>query len=241
MIACLPMYDRPELLCATDALWASISNHLRNFGIKVPNRLTRSPNYEDFWESPDLIFGMTCGQPYRDRLHGRVFLIGTFDYALPNCPPGYYQSHIIVRKGDSREKISDLHGAKFAYNSVNSESGYCCVLRLHENLKSFCGDLIETGAHDYSIIKVFEGSADFAAIDAVTWRYFKRSNPEIASKIKIIQSTDPVPGLPLITYKKKFVPNITKAVELALIGSPEIKNALQIKEFVKIPPDHYIQ
>ena len=60
MIASLPMYDRPELLWATDALWEAIANRLNEFGIRAPSRLTRCINYEVLWENSDLIMSMTC-------------------------------------------------------------------------------------------------------------------------------------------------------------------------------------
>ncbi|HHC29138.1 MAG TPA: hypothetical protein ENK80_01020, partial [Rhodobacterales bacterium] len=94
MIAAFPMYDRPETAAAHDRLWAGVRERLP----MAPRRLSRA--YDDdlwgLWESPDLLLGVSCGLPLRDRLAGRVRLVGSLVNDLPGCPRGHYFSRIVI-------------------------------------------------------------------------------------------------------------------------------------------------
>ena len=90
MIAALGMYDLPPIQGANDRLWLGIQHHLG----RGPQTLNRHSDPWDIWQSPGLLFAQTCGMPYRTTLHGKVQLIGTPDYGLEGCPPGFYQSGV---------------------------------------------------------------------------------------------------------------------------------------------------
>ena len=55
------------------------------------------------------------------KLHKIAIYVGTADYALPNCPPGYYNSLIISRPG---YEISEIKNCTFGYNEKMSHSGW---------------------------------------------------------------------------------------------------------------------
>ena len=112
MIACFPMYDRPFLRPATDALWHAIAIACRARGIDAPAELSRHDDYVNLWAHPDLLVGMTCGKPYREGLCDTSVLIGNFDYGLAGCPPGYYNSHIITHIDSPRQALADFEGAR---------------------------------------------------------------------------------------------------------------------------------
>ena len=116
----LGMYDMPEIQAANDRYWQAIRDRL-GYG---PASLSRDLDYWEMWQSPDLLLGQTCGMPYRTRLHDKVTLIGTPDFGLPDCPPGYYQSVIVARSEDTRDTLQDFDGARFAYNENMSQSGW---------------------------------------------------------------------------------------------------------------------
>lgn len=114
-LAMLGMYDMPHDKAANDRLWTRIAAQLSG----APQTLTRDMDFGDMWRSPDLVFAQTCGMPYRTQLHGHVALIGTPDYALPDCAPGYYCS-VLVSKGAA---LDDLNGSRLAFNDGGSQSG----------------------------------------------------------------------------------------------------------------------
>lgn len=110
----------------------------------------------------------TCSYPYRVRLHSKVSLVGTPDYGVPGCPPGYYNSVIVIRAGDGRTSLAAFARGRLAYNEALSQSGWSAP---HAHMASeglACQNRLETGSHQASAKAVHEGRADLAAIDAVT-------------------------------------------------------------------------
>ena len=67
--------------------------------------MTQEVDDIDFWLSPTLCMGQTCGLQYRISLHDRVGLAGTADYALDDCPPGFYRRVVVVRTDDQRDAV----------------------------------------------------------------------------------------------------------------------------------------
>ena len=125
MIASLGMYDRPQAQAANNRLWALIRDGMRAAAMPAPDTLTCGADaYWPGWTSPDLILSQTCGFPYRSRLHGHVTLIGTPDYAVAGCPPGYYHSVYLARADDPRRALAEFDSAAFAFNEALSQSGW---------------------------------------------------------------------------------------------------------------------
>lgn len=201
MIASLPMYDWPEHRGVTDRLWRLIASALRDRGISVPDRLDRESDLNATWLRPDLLVSQTCGLPYVRRLGKRVRLVGAVDHGIGDLPGGLYCSRIIVRTDDPARTLADLRARRAAFNAGDSQSGAGAlrhmVLPLVRNA-GFFGETLATGGHVASIRAVAEGRADTAAIDAATWELALRHLPETAG-LRVLLSTPPTPGLPLIT------------------------------------------
>src|SRR5437868_1066851 len=125
MIASLGMYDFPEAQGSNDRLWALIRDGMRAAGLAAPQDLTRGAGaYWQAWQWPDLTLSQTCGFPFRARLQGKVTLIGTPDYGVAGCPPGYYNSVYVARVGDPRDDLAAFDGAALAFNDDLSQSGW---------------------------------------------------------------------------------------------------------------------
>lgn len=198
MIAALPMYDRPETAAAHDALWAAVRDALRADGLPAPQALDRGIGLWEGWEHPALVLGQTCGLPYRTRLHGRVELVASFDYGLPDTPPGHYHSLFVARADDPRERPRDFAATRLAINSADSHSGWAAPFLWFRARGLDCRPALATGAHRASARAVAEGRADFAAIDAVTWRGIERWEPELAGRLRVIGRSEAAPGMALI-------------------------------------------
>ena len=147
MIASLGMYDRAETAGANDRLWALIRDALRDAGEAAPASLTRAAAaYWQAWQSPDLCFSQTCGFPFRARLHGEVTLIGTPDYGVDGCAPGFYNSVYVARATDKRD-LADFDGACLAYNEAMSQSGWAAPQNHAATLGLHFAPGLATGAH----------------------------------------------------------------------------------------------
>ncbi|MFY9209683.1 MAG: PhnD/SsuA/transferrin family substrate-binding protein [Aestuariivita sp.] len=236
MIASLGMYDLAPLQDANDRFWALIRDALGH----GPEKLTRDMDFWEIWQSPDLVFSQTCGMPYRTALHGKVALVGTPDYGVSGCGPGYYNSVLIARRDDPRESEVAFAGARFAYNEPVSQSGWAAPM-VHLRARAVqMGDLLQTGAHVASAHAVAEGRADLAGIDALTWALMLEHDP-VTDALREIARTEPTPGLPYITAAGRDGHEMALAVEQAIRAlSNHDRALLHLRGLVRIPAGDYL-
>lgn len=234
------MYDTVSTRAANDRLWALIREEIG----KGPEVLDRMTDPHSTWDDPDLVLSQTCGLPYRSELHGHVTLVGTPDYGLRGCPPGYYKSYVIVRRDDTRKRLADFRGATLARNDARSQSGWAAIEgHLAETSAgfSFVGHTLDTGGHRASAEAVVAGRADIAALDGVTWTLIKREYLG-ARDLRVFCSTRPTPGLPLITAKGTDPAPLFAAVQKAIALLTQRDRAkLLMKGIVHIPDAAYLR
>lgn len=240
MIASLPMYNRPELIAEINLFWDLIREGLTRAGIKSPSKLDQNADLFETWLHPELVLSQTCGLPYRLKLHGQTTLVGTPDFGLTGCPPGYYQSLFLVRRNDERKKLIDFSDTVLAYNEKGSQSGYAAPqTEAHSQGFEFT-KLFQSGAHELSARLVAEGSADITAVDAVSWRYMDHFD-DMSADLKILAKTTPTPGLPFISARGARQPELFKAIEIALQKMPRTaKQRLGMQGLVHIPAEEYL-
>lgn len=241
MIASLGMYDFGAAQAANDRLWALIRRGLRGRGFEAPEWLTRGEHaYWDAWQSPDLVLSQTCGYPFRARLHGKVTYVGTPDYGVEGCAPGYYRSVFVVRANDPRQTLADFDGARFAYNEPLSQSGWAAPQTHAARLGLRLPPVLRTGGHRLSAKAVAEGRADIAALDAVTFELMQGLDP-VAARLRVIALTDPTPGLPYITAPGRDPAPIFDAVGEAIAAlAPADRATLRLRGFVRLPVADYL-
>ena len=167
------------------------------------------------WRHPALLFGQTCWGPMERGLMRHVEVIGQPDYGGIEGGAGpLYSSAIVMRQtdapaglerkasadGDAAIPLECLRGGRFAFNSLDSLSGYLALKRdlerLHTDLSLFA-DLVEVGSHRASIRAVAAGVADVAAIDARSWQLARRYEPA-APYLVPVGWTSHRKGLPFI-------------------------------------------
>ncbi|MEJ8559882.1 PhnD/SsuA/transferrin family substrate-binding protein [Yoonia sp. GPGPB17] len=237
MIASLPMYATPLTAGADARFWGLIRDHLRVLGHGAPDQLTLTPpDLMAHWRDPALLFSQTCGLPFRATLKNDVTLIGTPDYGIDGCPPGYYRSLIIARQEDRRAALSDFRDARFAHNDPMSQSGWAALaLETPEVLQ---GSHLCTGSHRASALAVRHSEADFAAIDAVTWRHLTAVGE--TTGLKIVHATQPSPGLPYVTAKNGPADALFTAISQAIAAlDPDDRAALYLIDLIAVPPSAY--
>ena len=242
MIASLGMYDRPETAGAHDRLWGAIRDALRSRGVAAPDALTRGAQaYWEAWAAPDLALSQTCGFPYRAKLHGQVTLIGTPDYALPDCPPGHYYSVYVARADDKRITLADFDGADFAYNEPMSQSGWAAPQTHAAALGLTLRPVLQSGGHRLSALAVAEGRANLAALDAVTWALLQRHDA-FTRNLRVIGRTDPpTPALPYIAAKGADAGLYFDALQEAIAALAQAdRETLLLRGVVRIAPEDYL-
>lgn len=242
MIAALPMYDRPATAAANDRLWAGIRDALRAAGHPAPEALTRGADLWAVWQAPDLVLAQTCGLPYRARLHGGVTLIGTPDYGLPDCPPGHYRSVLVVRAEDPRQTLAEFAGAGLAVNDALSQSGWAAPAAHLAARGLRLRPLGPTGSHAASAARVAAGRADIAALDAVTWALLRREGDPAALRLRVLEATDPSPGLPLIAAAGADACALRAACRAGISAlAAEDRARLLLRDLVEIPAGDYLR
>jgi ABC-type phosphate/phosphonate transport system substrate-binding protein len=241
MIASLPMYDRPETARANDRFWALIRDGLRGAGQTAPEALTRDvDDLLSHWLAPDLVVSQTCGFPYRSQLHGKVTLIGTPDYGVEGCPPGYYCSVFVARADDPRETLAAFDGAAFAYNDGLSQSGWAAPQTHARTLGLRLPPALRTGAHSQSMLAVADGLAEIAALDAVTWSLLAAHDPQ-ARRVKVVGRTSPSPGLPFIAARGADAKGSFDVIATAIAAlSEDDAHCLRLRGLIAIPADAYL-
>lgn len=239
MLAALPMYDRPETRAAQDRYWGLIRDGLRARGLEAPDALIRPKDPWAIWQSPDLVLAQSCGLPYRTRLHARVHLVGTPDYGLPGCAPGFYNSVVIARMDDARP-LDTLLRARLVINEGLSQSGWAALWEFAADLGVTPARPLISGAHLASARMVAEGRADIATIDAQTWAMLARHDGW-SSDLAIRARTRPTPGLPYICALGQDAAVIGGAVRAAIAAlDPGDRQALGIRALVQIPAAQYL-
>ncbi|QDG77630.1 phosphate/phosphite/phosphonate ABC transporter substrate-binding protein [Labrenzia sp. PHM005] len=240
MIANLMMYQRPQLVGAHNRFWALIRTALRERGIDSPETLSQDAEEFSVWRDPKLVLSQTCGMPFRTWLHEDVALVGTPDYGLEGCPPGYYRSALVVRDDDPRDTLDAYRDACFAYNQHFSQSGYAAPY-WHLMPRGFWFEnRLHTEQHLNSAHAVAEGRADIASLDAQSWRLMERYEP-FAKQLRVLDWTEPTPGLPLITALKDQSAAIFGAVEQAITSlGDEDRSLLGVKGIAMIAKENYL-
>lgn len=241
MIASLPMYQRPQLGDAHRRYWNLIRVGLDAAGITSPQELSQEADEFTTWTDPTLVLSQTCGMPYRNTLHGRVNLIGTPDFGVQGCAPGFYRSALVVRTNDPRTTVEDFATAVFSYNQNHSQSGYSAAFHHVAKLGFWFERRFHSGQHVGSAKAVVNARADIAAIDAVTWRLIEQ-HESFAPQLRVIDWTEPRPGLPYITCMDADTSAVFGAVEQAIAQlTSKDREALSLRRLVAIPADTYLQ
>lgn len=237
MIASLPMYDWPEVRSHQDRYWQAIRSALGH----GPDALTRGfDDYMAHWQRPDLLLSQTCGMPFRTRLQGKVALVGTPDFGLSGCAPGYYCSVLVVNAQDGRGQLSDFIEDTFAYNEGGSQSGWAAPATHAARLGLRLTRLLATGSHRAALRAVATGDAAMAAIDAVTWELALRHDPA-AARLRVLDRTAPTPGLPYITAAGRDPAPLATAITAAIAGlDADITDALMLRGLSHIPASTYL-
>lgn len=135
-----------------------------------------------------------------------------------------YFSDVVVRSDHPAREFADLAGAAWGYNDACSLSGYFSTLRKLSELDlgtDFFRAQIQTGSHFRSIQAVLERSVDAAAIDSTVLAGALRQRPELAGRLRVLDSWGPFPVQPVVVRSELGSPWAARIAEalLALEGA----------------------
>lgn len=247
-LACLPMYDPPELNGANDTLWQALAQRLRQAGLAgVPERLTRRDDLRAMWRDPGLLLGQTCGYPLMTELRGELQVVATPVYRAPGCDGAFHRSAIIVREDDPVADLVGLAGRRCVINGWDSNSGMnllrAALAPVAQGRRLFT-EISISGSHRESLRRVAAGAADVAAIDCVTLALLRRIEPAPVAAIRILDWTPASPSLPLVSAAATDAAEIAalRAALAEIAADPALsalRDELLIEDFVELPPNAY--
>ena len=228
------MYDLPEVVGHTNAMWTAIGSRIPN----APKWLTRPSTRQEMqalWRHPELVLGQTCGWPLVTELSdlvksGALNVVGTFWYHT-SPEGGYYAAHDVTA-WPSRS-VSE---PRSAVNSYDSLSGW--VSHAYRNTEAITSVLL-TGSHVETIRAIREDRADVGSIDSVTYDLLRKHRPSELEGVSVSDGGLKVPCLPLISTRR--VEEIREAIVDAFV-QPELAvhlNELLIFDFVPLDASDY--
>jgi phosphonate transport system substrate-binding protein len=147
-----------------------------------------------------------------------------------------YSSEVVVRTGCDHRSLTDLRGARWAYNEPTSWSGYWTTLTRVGDW-SYFGEAIAAGSHQQALRMVASGEVDGSAIDAHVLAFELRTHPELAEQVRCIETLGPAPIQPVVV-RADLDPEVRREVRarlLALRGAPLAEHF--VRRFVP-PPDY---
>jgi phosphonate transport system substrate-binding protein len=108
-----------------------------------------------------------------------------------------YASEVIVHRDSRFRSLEDLRGARWAVNEPSSWSGYWVTLDRVGSWDYF-GEVVEAGFHERALRMVADGDVDGSAIDCHVLAVVLKSNPELAAKLRVVETLGPAPSQPVV-------------------------------------------
>ncbi|HVN55238.1 MAG TPA: PhnD/SsuA/transferrin family substrate-binding protein [Anaerolineaceae bacterium] len=150
-----------------------------------------------------------CGLPYvrkADRSPGAITpIVAPVMVASRYQDRPIYFSDVVVHRDSPFQTLDDLQGAAWAYNEPGSQSGYGVVryaLAVRGETLGFFGRVIESGAHQTSLQMILRREVDASAIDSTVLEQELNDDPDIGSRIRVIDTFGPSPIPPWVVTER---------------------------------------
>jgi len=145
-------------------------------------------------------------------------------------------SEVVVGADCEHRSLADLRGVRWAYNEPSSWSGYWTTLTRVGDW-SYFGQAVAAGSHERALRMVVSGEVDGSAIDAHVLAVEQRRHPELADRLRLIETLGPAPIQPVVV-RAGLDPEVKGAVRAHLLA---LRGELLARHFVRrfvAPPDY---
>jgi ABC-type phosphate/phosphonate transport system substrate-binding protein len=244
LVASARMYTwAPSLTTAWRRLLSAV---VERAGVDAAVMDDRDPTpLDELWRRADMGCVFMCGYPWALRSDRPRLLAAP----VPS-PPRYggravYVSDFIVRADSPYTRLEDTFGGTIAYSTEHSHSGYNAP-RFHllghrtPSRPKLYGSVLGPLVRQRPVLDaVVDGRADVAAVDGYALDLLRRHAPDVAARVRVIDTTIPAPSAPLVAS-----PGTPADVCEALAGAlaeahtrPELKplfDELLLSRFVRV-------
>jgi phosphonate transport system substrate-binding protein len=144
--------------------------------------------------------------------------------------PVYY-SDVIVRRGSPITCLEELRGCSWAYNEPASHSGHTVTLYSLARMGArpgFFTRVVEAGFHQRAIRLVAAGGVDAAAIDSQVLAIELRDHPQLADRLRVVDSFGPSTIQPVVaaSHLPEPLKNQVRELLVSLGDDPTARAAL---------------
>jgi phosphonate transport system substrate-binding protein len=188
-----------------------------------PVQLVVGRSFDQF-EQGEADFAVICGLPYvwlADRRPPPVEPLAApvLAGARYGGRPVYF-SDVIVHHDSPISCLEELRGCSWAYNEPASHSGHTVTLYslVQRGIRpGFLGRVVEAGFHQRAIRLVATGAVDAAAIDSQVLAIERRDHPQLAGRLRIIDTFGPSTIQPVVAASRLPEP-LKNGVRKLLVG-----------------------
>ena len=190
-----------------------------------------------------------CGYPLVNQYAGQLEPLCAPHFEIDGVNGAEYFSYFMVKKTMPINSIVESDGLIAAVNTINSNSGMN-VLR-HEietinklgAIEQFFKELKISGSHNNSLQYLIDEKADIASIDAASYYFLQRNNPELNSQLKVIGRSVKTTSPPFVTHCNNPLcgsVDLMETLNRALLKLPsKQQEILNIERFVDVSFSDY--
>lgn len=217
---------------------------------------------DDMLDKGIIQVGYVCGLPYTQKFaEGKYELLAMPIMAMkkgrfPDARgyeniPGKYYSYTIVHKDSPYKSWHDLKNRTYAFNEINSNSGYNMprykLIKLGaKSWQDYFSKVVVSGSHEESIRLVSRGVVDASSVDSLVLDYDRHIGDADALNVRIIEHLHKGgAGIPPVVISKKASRGIKPVLQKVLLnmhrdrqGRKILKHALT-RKFVKPDDANY--
>ena len=202
------------------------------------------------WERPDVACVFMCGYPIANaRPAPRILAAPVPDPARYGGEP-IYCTDIVARADSPMRQITDTFGRRFAFTTIDSQSGYQAPRRFlapfaHDRggplFESTVGPLVTP----LRVVEaVLSGEADAGPLDSYFHDLLRLQEPALAAQLRVLASTrlTPIPALVAASTLPDALAQRLTAALLAVADADEltpIRAALQLRGFAAVDAEAY--
>jgi ABC-type phosphate/phosphonate transport system substrate-binding protein len=203
----------------------------------------------ELWARDDLGCAMMCGLPYSLREPQAQIIAAPVLSLARYAGRSVYFSDLAVRADSKYQTLEDTYGGVLGYTLKDSQSGYFALrhhlLPLEKQgplpFRQIAGNLINPKGVIQALI---DGRIDVGPLDSYCHDLFRKLQPELASQVRVVASTDPTPMPPLVSTAALDAATLQRVRDafLAVAQAPELaaaRDALLIERFVVPDPADY--
>jgi phosphonate transport system substrate-binding protein len=172
-----------------------------------PTQLTVGDSYQGLADAADVAF--VCGLPYVELVRHLGPVVEPI--AAPVLAGERYRgrpiyfSDVIVHHDSPWHCFTDLRGRSWAYNEPHSQSGYGITRDLlvrRGDTAGYFGKVVQAGWHERAVRMVAGGAVDAAAIDSHVLAVLLRDEPDLAGRLRVIDSLGPSTVQPVVAARR---------------------------------------